>query len=228
MRWAVEAGYEYVWIMDDDCIPAKDALAHLMEADCLLGGSAQYGFLSSAVLWTDGKECKMNRQKIKKEYFEHLELLRYGIIQIEQATFVSLLIPAGTVMRYGLPIRDFFIWGDDIEYTRRMTVRNKIPCYMVGKSQVVHAMKDNNGSSIALDDQSRMERYCYAFRNEAFLYRKEGIKGICYYLAKCGMNVYRIFTAARDNRLRRCKVLLCGVAKGLFFNPKIEFCGEQK
>ena len=88
MRWALEAGYEYLWIMDDDTLPEPDALSQLWAAHQRLKG--EYGFLSSAVLWKDGRECRMNRQKIKKSFYEHVELLQDGVIQIEQATFVSL------------------------------------------------------------------------------------------------------------------------------------------
>ena len=227
MRWAVEAGYDYVWIMDDDCIPAAEALEKLLDADTVLGGPENYGFLSSAVLWTDGTECRMNRQKLKKSYYEHLELLDRGIVQVEQATFVSLLFPTGTIHRYGLPIREFFIWGDDIEYTRRLTVRNGVPCYLAGQSQVVHAMKTNNGSSIATDDLERIGRYSYAFRNENYLYRQEGFKGICYYLAKCGLNFLRILKYAPNHRLKRCCTLLGGMVKGAVFHPKVAYCEER-
>ena len=30
MRWAVEAGYDYVWVMDDDTLPQPDALEKLL------------------------------------------------------------------------------------------------------------------------------------------------------------------------------------------------------
>lgn len=225
MRWAVEAGYDYVWVMDDDCLPKSNALSKLMEADNILEGN--YGFLSSVVLWTDGKECKMNRQKIKKSYYEHAELLRRGIIQVEQATFVSLLFPSKIIRQAGLPIKEFFIWGDDIEYTRRLAVRMGLPCYMAGQSQVIHAMKDNNGSSIATDNPERIDRYKYAFRNEAYLYRKEGFKGMGYYWAKCGLNCYRVFRHAQDHRLKRLRVLLSSMVKGLFFFPKVELLQRE-
>ena len=58
MRWAVEAGYEYVWVMDDDTLPEPDALEKLVEADRILKGN--YGWLSSKCLWTDGTLCPMN------------------------------------------------------------------------------------------------------------------------------------------------------------------------
>ena len=31
MRWAVEAGYEFVWVMDDDCLPKENCLELFME-----------------------------------------------------------------------------------------------------------------------------------------------------------------------------------------------------
>lgn len=225
IKKAVEDGYRYVWIMDDDTLPYSDTLKKLQEADKLLDG--QYGFLSSVVLWTDGRECKMNRQKISKSFYRHVELLKYGIIQIDQATFVSLFFRAETVLRVGLPIREFFIWGDDIEYTRRIAVRNQLPCYLVGQSRVVHAMQDNRGSNIALDSMERVPRYRYAFRNENYTYRQEGWRGICYYYAKCGLNLWRIFTQSKNHRAARCRTVLAGMLNGLFFNPSIEYPNKE-
>lgn len=221
MRWAAEAGYSHVWIMDDDTLPEPDALEKLLEADRLLDGN--YGFLSSVVLWTDGGECKMNRPKLRKAYYEHIELLQHGIIMAEQATFVSCFFRRETILKAGLPIGDFFIWGDDIEYTRRLSVRMKLPCFLVGKSRVIHAMKENTGSSIAKDMPERIARYNYAFRNENYLYRKEGIKGFLFYSAKCALNVLRIFRWAKTKRLKRCAIIVRQYFCGLFFNPKVEY-----
>lgn len=221
MRWAVEDGYTHVWVMDDDTLPERDALARLLEADALVSG--EYGFLSSVVLWTDGRECRMNRPKLKKAYYEHIELLQHGIVACEQATFVSCFFQAETIRRAGLPIREFFIWGDDIEYTRRLSVRMRLPCYLVGQSRVVHAMKENNGSSIATDVPERIARYHYAFRNENYLYRQEGVRGFIYYTAKCGLNVLRVLRFAKDHRVRRCFIVIREYFCGLGFSPRIEY-----
>lgn len=226
MRWAVEAGYDGVWIMDDDTLPRPDALQKFLEADELLGGD--YGFLSSAALWTDGKECRMNRQKLKKAYYERMELLAHGLILAEQATFVSCFFRAETLRKAGLPIKEFFIWGDDIEYTRRLSVRMGLPCYLAGQSVVVHAMKENTGSSIATDRPERIARYNYAFRNENYLYRQEGLRGFAYYSAKCALNLLRIIAHARDHRLRRCGIILRQYVCGLFFNPRVETIEEGR
>ncbi len=220
-REAALKGYDYVWVMDDDCIPNVDALETLMDADKQLKG--EYGYLSSVVLWTDGKECKMNRQKVKKAYYEYAHLLKDSLVQVEQSTFVSLLFPMATIKKVGLPIKEFFIWGDDIEYTRRITVRNRMPSFLVGTSHVTHKMKENTGSSISIDRAERISRYSYAFRNENYLYRQEGLKGVCYYTAKCGLNALRIIKNAPDHKSKRLSVLLKAMLKGLLFNPNVEY-----
>ena len=135
---------------------------------------------------------------------------------------------AEMIARAGLPIKEFFIWGDDIEYTRRLSMRMKLPCYLVGKSRVIHAMKENNGSSIATDVPERIGRYNFAFRNENYLYRKEGICGFVFYTEKCALNLLRILRFAKDHRLKRCWVIIRQYVSGLFFNPKIEYTSAEE
>ena len=219
MRWAVEAGYDYVWVMDDDTLPQPDALEKLLEADGILEGN--YGWLSSVALWTDGSECRMNRQKLKKSFYEFSPLLKYGLVQAEQATFVSLFLRGETIRRVGLPIKEFFIWGDDIEFTRRIAVRGGLPCFMAGQSQVVHATKSNVGSNVALDDVERIGRYFYAFRNEAYLYRQEGMKGRIYCFAKRCRDFLRIMRFGKPKG-PRFGILFKGIWAGLFFRPETE------
>ena len=168
----------------------------------------------------------MNRPKLLKAFYLDIHLMRYGLVRGEQATFVSLFLRTETVREHGLPIREFFIWGDDIEYTRRLAVRKKLPCYVAGQSRITHAMKENVGSSIALDSPERLGRYNYAFRNENYLYRQEGIRGVVYYIGKCGVNILRIILHAKDNRLRRCGIILKQMVMGVFFNPEVEYAGR--
>ena len=226
MKVAFSQGYSHIWLMDDDTLPKPDALRELLAADRL--APSNYGYLSSVALWTDGTECKMNRQKLLKAFYTDAPLLREGMVRAEQATFVSLMIRAQTIRQVGLPISQFFIWGDDIEYTRRIAVRAGLPAYVVGRSQVIHAMKDNNGSAIATDMAERITRYRYAFRNENYTYRQEGFKGFAYYSAKCALNILRILRHAKGQRFRRCGIIISQYFGGLFFNPKIEFVKQAE
>ncbi len=223
MKQAYGLKYEYVWIMDDDSFARKDTLAELFIIDELLGGPENYGYLGSTVLFTDGKECAMNRHIINRKYYEHFDKLRFGIIPTETSTFVSLLIPMGTIKKAGLPIKEYFIWGDDVEYTMRITKKYGMPSFMVGKSIVTHAMKANIGSDISVDDMCRMPNYKRAFRNENHTYREYGAKGFFRYILRCGKYGLKVIKYAKDHRLKRMGIICSQFFMGFFFNPEIEY-----
>lgn len=222
VRWGVEKNYDFLWLMDDDCIVHEDSLTALFEADHLLGGPEKYGFLSSAVLWTDGHVCIMNKPKAAKDFYIHLEHVQHGIIAITQATFVSLFLPVSTVVDFGLPIKEYFIWGDDIEFTQRIALRGKKASFLVGKSIVTHKMKTNVGSDISQDNIERIDRYRLAFRNECYTYRRCGFKGIIVYLGRCAKAFKDIVLHAKSHRCKRFGALFKGFFQGVVFYPKVE------
>ena len=225
MKWAVEYGYDLVWVMDDDAFPEADALEQLLKADEMLSG--EYGFLSGAVLWKDGSGCRMNVPNVARGYGEDMARLKNGLIRVDQATFVSMLIPATVIRKAGLPVKEFFIWGDDVEFSRRIAVRVGLPCYLVGRSVTVHMMGVNSGSDIATDVPERIDRYRLAFRNENYLYRQEGWRGRVYYVRRLLANLKNILLKSRDHRMKRVWALVCGAAAGCVFRPKVEFVDEK-
>lgn len=220
VRTAVEIGYEYLWLMDDDTIPQQDALEMLLDSKNKL--KDKFGFLSGNVLWKDGTPCLMNKQK---KYNKVVDIInsKDDLIAVTQATFVSLFVSADVIKKVGLPIKEFFIWGDDVEFTRRISIIHKYPCYCVKNSIVKHLMNENTGSNIAIDVPERIDRYRYAYRNEYYTYRQVGINGLIYYFAKCGFNLLRIIFKGNGYKFRRCKVLINAMLEGSSFNPNIEY-----
>ena len=221
IKLAYEAGYGRFWLMDDDVMPAPDALARLLAADEQLQGA--FGFLYSETRWIDGSICRMNEPKLLRKLEATADL-----VPLQQASFVSILLPAETVAKVGLPIPEFFIWGDDIEYTRRIAVRSGLPCYWVRDSHVTHMTSQNVGSNIALDIPERIERYVYAYRNERYLYRQEGWKGFAYYWPKCWLNFGRILFLGRGLKKRRFRALMQGIKQGKRFNPQVRWPDESR
>ena len=183
----------------------------------------RYGFLSSSVLWKDGTTCVMNRQLLHQKMHDFIESPDPGVKRSDQATFVSLLFPASVIKKVGLPIKEYFIWGDDVEFTRRIAVIHKYPCFYIGKSRVVHMMNNNAGSSIAFDDIARLDRYVYAFRNDGCTYRREGMKGRIWYIGKCGINACRILAKSKDHKRERLGTLIQGMKESAKFHPAIEY-----
>ena len=220
MKKAMEVGCEYVWLMDDDCITHPDTLEKLLEADQKLNG--QYGFLASKVLWKDGSICQMNipRATLTKPVTNFETELQ----PIVMASFVSVFIKSDVVRQFGLPIKDFFIWTDDWEYTRRIS--RKISGYLVADSVVTHKSAQNIGANIASDTADRLGRYNYLYRNDVYLYRREGIKGWCYLIPRLCVHILRVLLKSPDSKAKRIKLLLSATVKGFSFNPEIEFIGE--
>ena len=216
LRLAAEQGYEYAWIMDDDSMPGPTALAALMRAAGELG---DFGFLSGKVLWTDGSICRMNVQRdLKLRNITDFTPVR---IPCGAATFVSLLVPVRVVREVGLPIGEFFIWADDLEYTRRISRRR--PCYVITDSVTVHCCETNNGGNIATDAPERIQRYRYAYRNEVVLYRREGLRGAARLLLRTPLHVLRVLLKSDGHKLERIRVIFGGTAEGLSFRPPIRF-----
>ena len=228
MKFAAERGYKFCWVMDDDCIAKNDALEKLLEADIILRKNECdiYGYLSSYALWVDGTECKMNRHKINRCVKKNENLKREQIYPIKRATFVSLFIPIQIIEKVGLPIKEYFIWGDDIEFTSRISIKHGISGYLIKKSQVIHMMKENVGSNISIDAIERLDRYEICFRNEMYTYKHQGIIGFMYYTYRCLRSAYWILINSKDDKVRRFEVLIKGIIKGLKFNPEIEYVKE--
>ena len=224
IRWAAEEGYDRLWIMDDDTLPKPDALQKLLEAEEILGGN--YGWLSSVALWLDGSTCRMNEQLPRRYCGESMPLLKYGLLRAERASFVSMFLRRETVMQVGLPFAEFFIWGDDAEFSRRIAVRAGLPSYVVGQSQVVHATKNNDGMSLATDSEARIDRYWYSYRNEGFMLRKEGFSGVSRYLYRCARDFAAVLVKAPTKKGKRLRTLLRGMWAALLFHPKIEYLKE--
>ena len=215
MRLAVEMGYDYLWVMDDDCIPDADALAALLWAHRRLEG--RYGFLSGIAYWRDGSLCQMNVQKT--DLWHKLEDTTAPLTRVVMATFVSAFIPAARVREVGLPIREFFIWSDDLEYTRRLSRR--YPCYAVGGCRVLHDMHHNHKVNIATDSLDRLGRYAYLYRNEVYVYRREGLVGWLYLFARVGLHLFKIWLRS-PVKLKRMRVILSSFVAGWRFHPPIE------
>ena len=216
IKEAYKMGCDFVWLMDDDCIVHKDSLTELIKADEELNG--KYGFLSSKVLWKDGTICKMNIQKTR--FSKWLTDYERNMQEIAMASFVSLFLKTSIIRELGLPIKDFFIWTDDWEYTRRISLKYK--CYYISKSVVTHKSKNNVGASIDFVDD-RLERFNYLYRNDVVLYRREGIKGWLLLYLRLILHKYRILKSDKKDKKERINIINKAIQKGKQFHPKIEF-----
>lgn len=216
LEQAVNAGYDAIWMMDDDTFVEKDSLEKLVEADNRLNGN--YGFLSSIAYWKDGSICNMNRQKVTlRKAIDDFECSEVPIIM---ATFVSFFVRRDIVLNVGLPISEFFIWADDLEYSRRIS--QSFSCYAVPGSKVIHYMGSNNKVGIEQDSDDRLWRYKYLYRNEVYVYRREGLKGWLYLILRVLLHSFRVLRSNQESRGIRLQTIWKSFAEGLHFHPPIK------
>lgn len=162
IKRAAAAGYEWLWLMDDDTIPTADALEELFTTRARFPENNRPDLLASKALWTDGTLHFMNSCWVDLRHPELTYLTaQLGTLPVRTATFVSLLIRGEFVERYGLPIADYFIWGDDTEYTGRI-LRDNLGVAVPG-SVVVHKTPFNHASA----DPS--PRFYYHVRNTLWI-----------------------------------------------------------
>lgn len=216
INYACKLGYNYVWLMDDDTFVEATALKHLVLADRELKDN--YGWLSSRVLWIDGQDCEMNIQRSSP--YKKIRFYNKNLIPSAMASFVSLFIPVKNIDKYGLPIKEFFIWTDDWEFTRRISRNEK--CYTVKNSQVIHAMKHHLPVNIAVDSEERLPRYNYYYRNDVYLYRREGFIGWIWVFIKFLWHTIQVILKS-NNKTKKIIIIWKGFYYGIKFKPKIKF-----
>ena len=210
--------YKYLWIMDDDTIVQEDSLDNLVKKAEELNND--FSFLSSIALWKDGSLCKMNIQKLSEKSLEQYKLMEKGVVFVDYASFVSCFINVESIKKVGLPIKDFFIYGDDMEYTMRLNTYK--PGFVVSTSVVIHKMKENDGINIIDADKTRIDRYFYNFRNLLYIYKKYDKREYRNYKIKCYYMMAKILFRAPNSKLKRIKTILKAMKKAKKFNPEIE------
>lgn len=219
IKECVKRGYDYIWLMDDDTIPYPTALERLIEAKDAL--KDDFGFLSSVVEWTDGHMCKMNMPLVADEWWDYAPAISHNLLAIKKGSFVSFFISSKTVKRVGLPIKEFFIWYDDSEYSRRI-VENENIGYLVADSRVLHKMGSNSKVDIVTENGDRLQRYRMAYRNRYYLNKGKGIKVYVKYYIHLISVICNVIKNAPDNKLKRVNMIVRGTLDGIKFTPPIE------
>lgn len=221
-RALLDHGAGYVWIMDDDTEPQPQALEKALDASvayAALSGE-EPSFVASRVVWTDGRDHPMNRMRPRLGASEQDReaAARVDGVQIRTASFVSILIEAEEIRRHGLPIADYFIWNDDLEYTARISRRRN--AISVSTSMASHHTKSFGNAGADPGD-----RFYYEVRNKVWVYTRSAALTPWEKVLYSGASV-RNWTrtiAASPNK----GLLLKGLGRGLLHGMKAPRSNEQ-
>lgn len=213
--FAEQTDDDYVWLMDDDTMAHPDTLTNFMD---FADQKPDFSFLAAKVLWKDGSLAKMNVMHYMNNSL--IPATETKPVQTRNATFVSLLVSRQAVEAVGLPITDFFIWGDDIEYTERAA--RFAPGYYIPAAQVTHATKNNVGSSLLNDSADRTPRYFYHYRNKIYYARQRDWYRKFRAEVRPWLDYVQIMFSNTDNKKGKLAIIRKGVKAGFAFNPKVE------
>jgi GT2 family glycosyltransferase len=138
VKRAHAGGAEWLWLQDDDTVSERDALGELLAAATRLQDAGGAHLLASRVLWRDGSVHPLNFPVLERRRMDRVvAAAALGTFPVRSATFVSLLVHRAVVDRFGLPLKHFFLWGDDVEYTSRAVLGGE-GAYFVPSSVVLH------------------------------------------------------------------------------------------
>lgn len=146
MMKAMKYKSDWIWLMDDDAEAEKNSLKYLIDN------------ISQDSIALFPKVIHLPSKKIEfwhRGYFEiektknlhkDLEINHYNEnkVKITKASFIGLFVRSSKIEDIGYPIKDFFIWVDDIEYTYRISTHGNM--YLINKSIMFH--KDTYGENI--------------------------------------------------------------------------------
>ena len=161
VRRAAETPATWLWLLDDDTIARPTALEELFAARDRFPAESRPDLLASKVEWVDGSMHPMNIPRIKRsdEIDSVIYAAEHGTVSLRATSFVSLLMHRCFVERHGLPIAEYFIWNDDVEYTARI-LRDDFGV-LVPSSIVTH--------KTAAKSAPAGPRFYYAVRNQLWM-----------------------------------------------------------
>lgn len=151
IKFAYENGFDWIWCMDDDCLPFANCLENQIpdDTDTITGPKVIY---ENEEVWNyDYKSIK----------YKLLEFFNLPFITIP---FNGFLVSNKIVKTIGLPLRELFIYCDDVEYS-----------YRASKFGFKLRICDNaflsHPKSKKVNDYAQIQLYYY-IRNNLFVVRK--------------------------------------------------------
>jgi len=141
------AGGDWIWLMDDDSEPVRDSLERLLAAP----EAADPGTvgLCSKVVYGDGVTIDANQ---RGDFRGRLRPLPAGEYRpghhpaIGFLSFVGSLVRTQAARAAELPRAEFFVWGDDVEYSirlRRLGAIRLVPESVMLHKRVTHSYESS-------------------------------------------------------------------------------------
>ncbi|WP_372590081.1 glycosyltransferase [Fervidobacterium thailandense] len=228
VRFAFEKFHpDFLWLMDDDAYPTESCLENLVQTyKTLTSQGRPVGAVAPLIQGIDtGKyqfyhhkrvSSVILKEKPVKSTFEELE----DIEELDANAFVGLLVPRRSIEIAGTPDGSFFIYGDDTEYTLRLSRKFKLKIYLVKKSVIYHQDTPQVNGSVP---PQQLWKYYYQVRNKYLMLESFGKNRMLKEYSKLLFTLSQvksliaclIKTEYRGYRRLRFAIILKGILHGL-------------
>ncbi|MCB0879227.1 MAG: glycosyltransferase [Thermoleophilia bacterium] len=221
LEWSQKQGFGWAWFVEDDLLPASDALERLL--DDTRASQSDTVALASAVHDVEGTPLLVPRGCLRPRLLGTpcipIPARDYGsdAVRLEYFGFLGSLVKIEAVHRSGLPRRDMLGWIDDVDFSSRLARTGS--AWLVPASVVVHddgTLADEFGAGI-IDRIRRLRseppietlwRNAYGLRNLLVWGRAFGIVQRRHAVAYVTLLVLRALAFARDHRVLRARIYL--------------------
>lgn len=184
----LDANVDFVWLLDDDNVPAADALAQLVAAHADLTRDAAEPWRTAVCALRPDKAAQRadagarrlpssflgfhSRQWLHARWSRGrvAALPACGSSLLDTAPYGGLLLPVQLLREVGLPEAHFVLYADDTEFTDRI-VRQGGRLVLVGSARVADISASWQSRGRLLDawlDEASDARVFYGARNEAW------------------------------------------------------------
>lgn len=248
VKYGYEAGYDWLWLMDDDAAPEADALEklskYLYEPDVSALANLKLDLAGEILHPHLGFFNRQNNQndfdfdiEIHKKVEENL-IKSHRVLEIAFSSFVGLMVSKKAIEKVGFPDRKFFIRGDDLEYCLRLSTAGKI--LLITNSIILHkeasdrteVLKSFFGKTSYRNKYSRIWLTYFETRNAIWLRKKNSSKTKFYLRSlKYYCRSFIAILLFDDRKLKRLRFLTEAYQdgfKGYFDNSKPKLLYEDK
>ena len=213
---------DWMWIMDDDAYPKENCLEKLLEDAKHVN---DIGFISPLIYGIENRKYQLYHHKIfgnnliesSRAFKSENDICE--ITEIEANAFVGPLFPVSVVKEVGIAKAGLFIYGDDTEYTYRIT--RKYKGYVTSNAIIYHrdpGMSGNNHSN----PKAWWKDY-YEIRNSLLFvteFSNSKFETYKYELVIIEKTIKKIVKAIikkeyKNYRWTRIKLLCCGLVDGI-------------
>ena len=154
---AVDQGYDWIWLMDDDCLAAQQCLEKLAE-----GAETTHNVYSPIIMSIEDQKTVLWGIKA---------ICNTGNTEVATLPFNGFLVHRESLEEIGFPDKNFFIYGDDKGFNMRAKGNGK-KVIMVTDSIMYHPYKNAvKGLKIYKMFLNKLWTY-YKLRNAIIIYKR--------------------------------------------------------